>query len=73
MASLFGSSYIFNGSRASCDWNQNRSYKSLPPCLSVYTHYIIEMLPSWLALKTRYAKASVGRGITSTEEPGVLM
>jgi hypothetical protein len=28
-----------------CDWNQNRYYKSLLTLLSIYTHYIIGMLP----------------------------
>jgi len=31
-----------------CDWNQNRYYKSLLTLLSIYTHYIIGMLP-WKA------------------------
>ncbi len=30
-----------------CDWNQNRYYKSLLTLLSIYTHYIIGMLPNW--------------------------
>ncbi|MFY7885631.1 MAG: PEP-CTERM sorting domain-containing protein [Dolichospermum sp.] len=29
-----------------CDWNQNRYYKSLLTLLSIYTHYIIGMLPT---------------------------
>jgi hypothetical protein len=45
-ASLFGSAEILNGSRTLCDWNQNRSYKSPLVSPSIYTHYIIGMLPT---------------------------
>jgi hypothetical protein len=40
-----------------CDWNQNRYYKSLLTLLSIYTHYIIGMLPLM----------AIGIGVNSSE------
>jgi flagellar hook assembly protein FlgD len=44
-----------------CDWNQNRYYKSLLTLLSIYTHYIIGMLPDnrLLVSKGEDGKATV--------------
>ena len=39
-----------------CDWNQNRYYKSLLTLLSIYTHYIIGMLPGVFPLSFMVAR-----------------